>query len=256
MTGLAHNATGNILVIDDEAQITRVLRTVLTGMGYHVRTAADGIEALEALFDWRPDIVITDLSMPNLGGAELCQKLRKRLPTAYIIVLSVRNEEQYKVESLDAGADDYVTKPFSMTELTARIRSGLRRIAVSQASSKAEEREIAVGDFHINMHTRMVMVRGRNVSQLTPKEFELLCFLARNPKIVNLRAMLLAAVWGESAVRHNAYLHVLMHHLRTKIEPEDGSRRYILTEKWVGYRFEPEGICSARTAEGQELNAG
>jgi two-component system KDP operon response regulator KdpE len=231
----AQEPHGNILVVDDESQITRVLRTVLAGHGYKVRTAADGDEALEVMREWAPDLVITDLSMPNMGGLELCRRIRTKSAIP-IIVLSVRGEEKPKVEALDSGADDYVTKPFNMNELVARVRAGLRRAARSAEEESASR--IEAGDFLIDLQTRLVTVQGREV-RLTPKEFDLLCFLARNPGRVLTHHALLSAVWGGTSTQQPEYLHVFINHLRKKLEPEDGPARYIVTEKWVGYRFEP-----------------
>jgi two-component system KDP operon response regulator KdpE len=225
----------NILVVDDESQITRVLRTTLSGHGYNVRTAGDGDEALEIMREWIPDLVITDLSMPNMGGLELCRRIRAKSAVP-IIVLSVRGEEKPKVEALDSGADDYVTKPFNMNELVARVRAGLRR--ASRPVPDENPNRIDAGDFHIDLLTRLVTVRGREV-RLTPKEFDLLCYLAKNPGRVITHHTLLASVWGGMSTQQPEYLHVFINHLRKKLEPEDGSVRYIVTEKWVGYRFEP-----------------
>jgi two-component system KDP operon response regulator KdpE len=225
----------NILVVDDESQITRVLRTALSGHGYIVRTAGDGDEALEVMRQWPPDLVITDLSMPNMGGLELCRRIRTK-SSIPIIVLSVRGEEKPKVEALDSGADDYVTKPFNINELVARVRASLRR-----ASSPVQEENLSsidAGDFHIDLLTRLVKVRDREV-RLTPKEFDLLSYLVKNPGRVITHHTLLAAVWGGMSTQQPEYLHVFMNHLRKKLEPEDGAVRYIVTEKWVGYRFEP-----------------
>jgi two-component system KDP operon response regulator KdpE len=225
----------NILVVDDESQITRVLRTTLSGHGYLVRTAGDGDEALEVMRQWSPDLVITDLSMPNMGGLELCRRIRSKSAVP-IIVLSVRGEEKPKVEALDSGADDYVTKPFNMNELVARVRAGLRR--ASRPAQEENASKIEVGHFHIDLNTRQVIVRGNEV-RLTPKEFDLLIYLAKNPGRVITHHTLLAAVWGGMSTQQPEYLHVFMNHLRKKLEPEDGTVRYIVTEKWVGYRFEP-----------------
>jgi two-component system, OmpR family, KDP operon response regulator KdpE len=230
-------AKRNVLVVDDEPQIRRVLRTALAGHGYNVRTASDGDEALEIMREWRPELVITDLSMPNMGGLELCRRIRSKLAVP-IIVLSVRGEEKPKVEALDAGADDYVTKPFNMNELVARVRAGLRRAALPPEPESVNS--IEAGDFHIDLQTRVVTVRGREV-RLTPKEFDLLCYLAKNSGKVITHRTLLASVWGGLSTHQPEYLHVFINHLRKKLEPEDGSVRYIVTEKWVGYRFEPEG---------------
>ena len=227
-------AKGNILVVDDEQQITRVLKTTLSSQGYGVRTAGDGEEALVAMQDWPPDLVITDLRMPNLGGIELCRQIRakSRIP---IIVLSVKGEERTKVDALDAGADDYVTKPFSVNELLARVRAALRRAAAPEEPEKAV---IETGDFRVDIPGRSVRVKGREV-HLTPKEFDLLVYLARRPgKVVTHRA-LLAAVWGPNSVEQPEYLRVFVGQLRKKIEADPSSPKYLLTEPWVGYRFEP-----------------
>ena len=225
---------GNILVVDDEPQIARVLKTTLSTQGYGVRTASDGAEALQMLKEWTPDLVITDLRMPNLGGLELCRQLRakSRIP---IIVLSVKGEERIKVEALDAGADDYVTKPFGVHELLARVRAALRRAA---APEQPESPLIEAGDFRIDIATRSVRVRDREV-HLTPKEFDLLIYLARHAGKVLTHRNLLAAVWGGYSVEQPEYLRVFVGHLRKKLEPDEATPRYILTEPWVGYRFEP-----------------
>jgi two-component system, OmpR family, KDP operon response regulator KdpE len=225
---------GNILVVDDEPQITRVLKTTLASQGYATRMAADGDEALQLIKDWNPDLIITDLRMPNMDGLELCRhvRLKSRVP---IIVLSVKGEEQIKVAALDAGADDYVMKPFSVNELLARVRANLRRVSVEQ---EQEPEAIKVGDFAIDLHIRSVRVRNRAV-HLTPKEFDLLVHLARHPgKVITHRA-LLAAVWGENSVEQPEYLRVFVGHLRKKLEADESTPRYIVTEPWVGYRFEP-----------------
>jgi len=234
-----NDAQRNILVVDDELQITRVLRTTLSGYGYNVRTAGDGVEALNVMQQWNPDLVITDLSMPKMGGLELCRKIRSQ-STVSIIVLSVRGEEEPKVEALDSGADDYVTKPFNMNELMARVRAGLRRAArlARKEDEPKREFEIEAGDFKIDLLTRVVKVQGQDV-HLTPKEFDLLCYFAKNPGRVLTHRTLLNAVWGEAGIEQPEYLHVFINRLRHKLEPEDGSVHYMVTEKWVGYRFEP-----------------
>jgi two-component system KDP operon response regulator KdpE len=230
----AANGKGNILVVDDESQIARVLKTTLSGNGYGVRIASDGDEAIQLMKTWTPDLVITDLRMPNLGGLELCRHIRakSRIP---IIVLSVKGEERTKVDALDAGADDYVTKPFSVNELLARVRAALRRAATPE---RPEEPVIDVGDFHIDTPARIVRVRDREV-HLTPKEFDLLVYLARHAGKVLTHRALLTAVWGGNSVEQPEYLRVFVGHLRKKLESEDSAPKYILTEPWVGYRFEP-----------------
>ena len=225
---------GNILVVDDEPQITRVLKTTLSSQGYGVRIASDGDQAVQLMKEWTPDLVITDLRMPNLGGLELCRHVRakSRIP---IIVLSVKGEERIKVEALDAGADDYVTKPFGVNELLARVRAALRR---ASAPERPETSPIEAGDFRIDIPTRNVRVRNREV-HLTPKEFDLLVYLARHAGKVLTHRTLLAAVWGGNSVEQPEYLRVFVGHLRKKLEPDEAFPRYILTEPWVGYRFEP-----------------
>ena len=225
-----------ILVVDDEPQITRVLRTSLSSQGYDIRVANDGEAALEILKHWNPDLVITDLSMPRMDGLELCRRLRAKSQMP-ILVLSVRGEERTKVQALDAGADDYVTKPFGMNELLARVRASFRR---APAEDKAAGGVVQAGDFRIDLDAHTVTVRKRPV-RLTPKEFDLLVHLARHPgKVVTHRA-LLAAVWGPSSVEQPEYLRVFVGQLRHKVEPDPANPRYILTEPWVGYRFQPGG---------------
>jgi two-component system KDP operon response regulator KdpE len=222
-----------ILVVDDEPQITRVLRTTLSNQGYDIRVANDGETALEIMKDWTPDLVITDLSMPNMDGLELCRRLRQttRVP---ILVLSIRGEERTKVQALDAGADDYVTKPFGIEELLARVRANLRRARDEGDAIPL----IEAGDFRIDMDARKVVVHGREV-HLTPKEFDLLVYLARHAgKVITHRA-LLGAIWGGNSTEQVEYLRVFVGQLRKKLEPDATSPRYIITEPWVGYRFEP-----------------
>jgi two-component system KDP operon response regulator KdpE len=223
-----------IMVVDDEPQITRVLRTSLSSQGYDLRVANDGETALEIMKDWVPDLVITDLSMPNMDGLELCRRLRSVSQTP-IIVLSVRGEERMKVKALDAGADDYVTKPFGIEELLARVRAHLRRAPEPGATEPAM---IQTGEFHIDVSARKVLARGKEV-HLTPKEFDLLVYLAQHAgKVITHRA-LLGAIWGGNSTEQVEYLRVFVGQLRKKLEPESSSPRYIVTEPWVGYRFEP-----------------
>ena len=231
---MATDEKRNILVVDDEPQITRVLKTALTSLGYGTRVAGDGDEAVQIMKEWSPDLVITDLSMPNMDGLALCRHIRaqSRIP---IIVLSVRGEEHTKVEALDSGADDYVTKPFNMKELLARVRAALRRASVPE---QPEAAVIETGDFRIDVEARNIRVRDREV-HLTPKEFSLLVYLARHAGKVVTHRNLLAAVWGENSVQQPEYLRVFVGHIRKKIEAEESELRYIVTEPWVGYRFEP-----------------
>lgn len=231
------NQQPRILVVDDEPQIARVLRTGLKTHGYDVRVAPDGVSAIETFNDWHPDLVVTDLAMPNLDGLELCHRLRaiSQLP---IIVLSVRGEEKTKVQALDAGADDYVTKPFGMDELLARVRAQLRR-AMMPPLSEVSATVLAVGDFSIDLEARSVFVREAEV-HLTPKEYDLLVHFVRHAGKVLTHHRLLGAVWGGDYTEQGEYLRVFVGQLRKKIEANPSSPRYILTEPWVGYRFNPE----------------
>jgi len=228
------NEHRRILVVDDESQITRVLRTSLSSHGYDIRVANDGETALEIMKDWPPDLVITDLSMPNMDGLELCRRLRPSTQIP-IIVLSVRGEEKTKVQALDAGADDYVTKPFGIEELLARVRANLRRVPAGEAEHAPV---LQIGDFKIDLAAHKVSVRRREV-HLTPKEFDLLVYLARHPNKVVTHRTLLGAIWGGQSTDQVEYLRVFVGQLRKKLEAEPASPRYIVTEPWVGYRFEP-----------------
>lgn len=221
-----------ILVIDDEAQITRVLRRGLMAHRYSVRVAPDGESGLELFDDFQPDLVITDLSMPEMNGIEVSRKIRERSAVP-IIVLSVKGEEPTKVEALDAGADDYITKPFGMEELLARIRVALRRAPAAKEATRIE-----AGDFVIDLTTHLATVRGEEV-HLTPKEFDLLAYLVKNHSKVLTHRALLAAVWGGNYTEQTEYLRVFVGNLRKKIEPNPAEPIHILTEPWVGYRFLP-----------------
>jgi two-component system KDP operon response regulator KdpE len=230
------NDTARILVVDDDAQLTRVLRTGLKSRGYEVRTAPDGAIALETFNEWQPDLVITDLAMPVMDGLELCRQLRA-ISQVPIIVLSAKGEEKTKIEALDLGADDFVTKPFGIDELFARVRAALRRSTSSiptQATTVLE-----VGVFRADLESRHVTVEGREI-HLTPKEFDLLTYFMTNAGKVLTHRTLLKAIWGGNYVDQNEYLRVFVGQLRKKVEPEGTKPRYILTEPWVGYRYEPQ----------------
>jgi len=223
-----------ILIVDDEQQILLVLRSGLAKHGYDVRVAAEGEAALELFHLWAPNLVITDLSMPNVGGLELCRRLRA-ISEVPIIVLSVKGEEAIKIEALDAGADDFVTKPFGMGELLARMRASLRR---SPADVGATLSNVVEGDFRIDIEARIVAVRGREV-HLSPKEFDLLLYFVRHPGKVLTHRTLLSAIWGGNYVEQTEYLRVFIRHLRKKIETTPAKPRHIITEPWIGYRFNP-----------------
>jgi two-component system KDP operon response regulator KdpE len=222
-----------ILVVDDERQITRMLRAALQGSGYQVLMASNGIEALEQFESERPDLIITDLAMPEMNGLEFTRAVR-RLSQTPIIVLSVRDSDAMKVSALDEGADDYLTKPFSTPELLARVRAHLRRVPEPEVA----ESHVEIGDFIIDADKHKVSVRGEAV-HLTPKEFELLLLFARSPDRVLTHKILLRAIWGPSAEGQPEYLRVLVAGLRKKVEQEAGPK-YILSEPWVGYRFQAD----------------
>jgi two-component system KDP operon response regulator KdpE len=223
-----------ILVVDDEDQITRVLRTSLGAQGYAVESAANGVQALEKFERWKPDLIITDLSMPEIDGVELCRIVREtsKLP---IIVLSVRDQERIKVQALDAGADDYVTKPFSIQELMARVRAALRRREATEAEQGANV--IEAGDFLLNQEFHQVFQKGREL-HLTPKDFDLLRYLLQHSDRVLTHRTLLVNIWGPYNADQPESLRVLVAQLRRKIESEE-KPRYLITEPWVGYRFIP-----------------
>jgi len=223
-----------ILVVDDELQITRVLRASLMAQRYDVRTANDPEEGLRLFAEWQPDLVITDLMMPGISGVELCQEIRRKSRTP-IIVLSVRDQERSKVEALDAGADDYVTKPFGIQELLARIRAHLRR-----SPERPGEERIEAGDFVVDPAEHSMTVCGQPL-HLTPREFDLMVFFARNAGKVLTHRVLLSSVWGTQSAQQPEYLRVFVGQLRKKLQSGAG-KEYIQTEPWVGYRFLPEGV--------------
>jgi two-component system KDP operon response regulator KdpE len=212
-----------------------VLHTGLKSRGYEVRSAADGEAGLATFSEWRPDLVITDLAMPNVDGLEFCRRLRA-ISQVPIIVLSAKGEEKTKVEALDIGADDFVTKPFGIDELLARIRASLRR-ATAPTINDATQTTLEVGDFHVDLESREVKVRGKQI-HLTPKEFDLLVYFIKHSGKVLTHRTLLAAIWGGNYVEQNEYLRVFVGNLRKKVEPE-ATPRYIVTEPWIGYRFDP-----------------
>lgn len=218
-----------ILVVDDESQIVRVMRQILKAHRYDIRTASDGEAGFELFQDWQPDLIVTDLQMPNVGGLELCRRIRKfsEIP---LIVLTVKNDEKTIVEALDAGADDYVTKPFRTNELLARIRAALRR------KRDKNDSVLEIGDFAMDFAAHKIAVRGAEI-RLTPKEFELLAYFLKNPDKVQTHQILLRKVWGDYYSESPEALRVLVGSLRKKIEKDFSKPRYLLTEPWIGYRF-------------------
>jgi two-component system, OmpR family, KDP operon response regulator KdpE len=225
----------SILVVDDEPQIRRVMRTTLSSHGYVIREATTGEEAVDAVRKERPDLILLDVNMPGIGGVEAAREIRE-MCDAPIIMLTVRNAERDKVVALDAGADDYVVKPFGIEELLARIRAALRRYAPGDAIPT-----FTAKDLTIDFENRQVVVRGRDV-HLTPKEFDVLKHLVGNLGKPLSHRRLLQAVWGPEYGEETENLRVVINQLRKKIESDPARPKYILTEPWVGYRFQaPKG---------------
>ncbi len=224
-------SAGRILVVDDEPQIRRIMRMTLTDAGYEIEDAKTGEEALEKVRAFRPDLVVLDVNMPGMGGVATCRAIRSDSSIA-IVMLTVRNAEADKVEALDAGADDFVTKPFSTPELLARIRAALRRVPVSQSSAA----KIRAGKLEIDFTARTVSI-GKRRSHLTPKELDLLRYLTQHANEAVPHRELLQAVWGPDYGDQVDYLRVFIKNLRKKIESDPEHPEYITTEPWVGYRF-------------------
>jgi two-component system KDP operon response regulator KdpE len=224
-----------ILLVDDEAAIQRAVGPLLRARGYDVDIAGTGADALR-MFDQRtPDLMVLDLGLPDIEGTEVCRRIRARSPVP-IIVLSARGAEADKVNALDLGADDYVTKPFGPEELLARIRVALRRVGADEST---ETGVLRAGDLTIDYDRRRVL-RGQTEIRLTPKEFELLSLLARNHDRVLTHRAILKSVWGPNAVEQPEHLWTLVAQLRKKIEPDPTAPKYLLSEPWVGYRFVAE----------------
>ncbi len=225
---------GRILVVDDDPQIRRVMRVTLTGQGYEVDDAKSGDVALEKLREQRFDLVLLDMNMPGLSGVETCRDIRSHSEIA-ILMLTVRDTEEDKVAALDAGADDYITKPYNVPELLARIRAALRRTPSAQGPAGL----LKIGHVEVDFDTRRVKARGRDV-HLTPKEFELLRYLVTHANKVVPHRELLQAVWGPDYGDQVDYLRVFVNQLRKKIEANPSHPAHLLTEPWVGYRLQLE----------------
>jgi two-component system KDP operon response regulator KdpE len=224
--------TARILLVDDEVSIQRAVEPLLRSRGYDVETVGTGEEALRSVTLRTPDLIVLDLGLPDIEGTEVCRRVRAESAVP-IIVLSARGAETDKVEALELGADDYVTKPFGPDELVARIRVALRRVLSQEA---VPEGRLRVGDLTID-YDRHRVLRGDDEIRLTPKEFDLLALLARNPDRVLTHRAILKAIWGPHAVNEPEHLWVLMGQLRKKVEPDPSKPRYLLSEPWVGYRF-------------------
>ena len=219
-----------LLVVDDELRTVRAL----TSETFDVRQALDRQSALTACRTWQPHVVVADVHRTFMSGADLCRQMRT-VSSVPIIVVSSNAVEAAKVEALDSGADDYVTKPFGIDELLARVRAALRR-----GGGEAEVGSFDAGEFKVDLEGRRVHVRGQEI-RLTPKEFDLFVYMARHPNRVITHRTLLEAVWGEASQEQPEYLRVFMGQLRKKLEPDPSNPRYLVTEPWVGYRFNPNG---------------
>jgi len=225
-------SAGRVLVVDDDPQIRRVMRVTLTGQGYEVDDVKSGDAALEKLREHRFDLVLLDMNLPGIGGLDACREIRSQSEIA-IIMLTVRDSEGDKVAALDAGADDYITKPYNAPELLARIRAALRRTPSAHGPNGA----LKIGAVEIDFDTRQLVSRGKRL-RLTPKEFELLRYLVTHANKVISHRELLQAVWGPDYGDQVDYLRVFVNQLRKKIEPNPSSPVYLLTEPWVGYRLQ------------------
>jgi two-component system KDP operon response regulator KdpE len=221
-----------VLIVDDEPSIRISLRTILSGLGYVIVEAARGEEALALVRTAQFDVVLLDINMPGIGGIEVCRLMRKSVPRLPIVMLTVQGSEDRKVEALDAGADDYITKPFQLRELIARLRAAVRRNRVQDESGSL----IMIGDIRIDISRHLVQKKGRTV-HLTPKQFELLHFLMANAGRPVPHAKLLRSVWGPEYGNELEYLRTFVRQVRMKIEDDPANPTYLLTESHIGYRF-------------------
>ena len=228
-------SAARILLVDDEMSIQRAVTPLLRSRGYEVDVAATGAEAIRSFTEHPSDLIVLDLGLPDIEGTEVCRRIRESSPVP-IIILSARGREADKVAALDLGADDYVTKPFGPEELLARIRVWLRRLLPDE---RAESGRAQIADLTIDYDRRRVLRKDEEI-RLTPKEFELLAFMARNPDRVMTHRAILKAIWGPNAVDQPEHLWVLVAQLRKKIEPDPAHPRYLLSEPWVGYRLAAE----------------
>ena len=227
-----NDTQGTVLIVDDERSIRVSLRTILSNIGFEIVEAARGEEALSLVRTAQFDVVLLDINMPGMGGVEVCRLMRKESARLPIVMLTVQGGEDRKVEALDAGADDYITKPFQLRELIARLKAAVRRNKVTDS----EESAITIGDVRLDPVRHLVLKKGRSV-HLTPKQFELLHFLMSNAGRPVPHAKLLRTVWGPEYGDELEYLRTFVRQLRTKIEDDPGNPRYLMTEAHIGYRF-------------------
>jgi two-component system KDP operon response regulator KdpE len=231
--GVEKNITGKLLIVDDESAIRWALRKTLQGMGFEIAEAETGEQAIALVRTVRFDAVLLDIGMPGMNGIDACREIRKRAPLLGIVMLSVKNTEEDKIQALDAGADDYITKPFHVRELAARLRAAVRRARSSEADDAAA---ISIGDIELDPARRVVKRSGEPI-HLTPKEFEMLHFLMSHAGLPLTHARILAAVWGPEYRGELEYLRTFVRQLRKKLGDDAASPRYLLTDSQVGYRF-------------------
>jgi two-component system, OmpR family, KDP operon response regulator KdpE len=229
----ANKQEGKLLVVDDDASVRRTLHTTLYSLGFDIGEASTGEEAIALCRIVRYEAVLLDINMPGKDGIDTCRELRRLLPRIAILMLSVNDDHERKIEALEAGADDYVTKPFHMRELTARIRSALRR---SRSSSAQSDELISIGDVELHPARRLVLKSGEPV-HLTPKEFDLLHYLMSHAGLPITHSRLLHVVWGSEYANQVEYLRTFVRQLRKKLEDDAGNPKYLLTDSHVGYRF-------------------
>jgi two-component system KDP operon response regulator KdpE len=223
----------SVLVVDDEAFLRKTLRSSLTAGGFTVEEARSGEEAVSAIQQRSADVVLLDVNMPGMGGLEACRRIRAAKPNVGIVMVTVRDAEDDKVNALDAGADDYITKPFQLRELIARLRSVLRR---TRSLGVADEEVLRAGDLEVNLHQRSLHRSGKLI-RLSPKEFDLLALMMRNKDLPLTHVKLLRAIWGPEYGNELEYLRTYVRMLRKKIEDDPANPEYIVTEPWIGYRF-------------------
>jgi two-component system KDP operon response regulator KdpE len=231
--------SGHILITDDDVELRRVLRRTLDALGFQVAESSNGEQALQSVDIAHFDAVLMDVNMPGIGGIEACRRIRRRDPRLQILMLTVREGESDKVAALDAGADDYITKPFSIPELAARLRSAVRR-STAGADGTGDGSPIVIGEIELDPTLRVVSKSGTRL-RLTPKEFDLLHYLMSHAGVPLAHSRLLRAIWGDEYGQQPEYLRTFMHQLRRKLETDPSSPEYILTELHFGYRFRERG---------------